>query len=377
MANRSEDEDEDGGQPAGSQKDDGGAAADDAASDAGVRYLDGGAVEIALDGSILEGERSARHGDTEHEDVPTHDSEGRALSEEDREALRATRRDEKRRRRNAAREREDRLRSTVDTQSRTISELTQRLASIEQRGTVSELQNIEKQINDAKEAAAYFKNQLAAAIQASDGAAAADLSAKMTQAANHASQLANVRQAYLNQQNQPAPLDPRQVSLADAWITKNSWYDRNNPRNPDVRVAMAVDKGLSDEGWDPTTPLYWEELTKRMKTYLPHRYAKGANSHDNSDEDYEGDDEVQTQSQNTQQRQPVREKPAVRAPAQTPGGGGGNADNSGRAGTYVLSKERVEALQQAGMWSDPAKRAKMVKRYQEQDRASRSNSAQR
>jgi hypothetical protein len=34
-----------------------------------------------------------------------------------------------------------------------------------------------------------------------------------------------------------------------------------------------------------------------------------------------------------------------------------------------LSKERVEAMQQAGMWSDPAKRDKMIRRYMEQDKA--------
>lgn len=360
MANREDGAVDDG------KVDDGGAAKEDADSEAGLTFLEGGAVSVEI--TDTGEERTARHGEDEGDDVPTHDAQGRALSEDRRAEMRTERREEKKRRRNAAREREDRLRHTVDTQNRTISEMTQRLAALEQRGTVGELQNLETKIAEAQQAAGYFQQQLGAAITANDGAAAADFSAKMTNATNHVTQLSNVKQAYLQQKNQPPPLDPRHSANVEKWIADNKWYNRNNPQDPDVRVALAVDKGLADDGWDPTTPAYWTELTKRMKTYLPHRYKNAPADDDEGDDD----DSAQTQSQNDRQRP---ETPPRRPPPRTPNAGGGNSDNSGRAGTFTLSAERVAAMKEAGMWNDTAKRAKMVKRYQEQDRAARGNSA--
>ena len=367
-----------------STHDDGGAAAEDAAAMAGITELEGGAVDITLDGELAElarghTERSARHAEGEHEDVATHDATGRALSVEERDQLRASRRDEKRRRRDAARDREDRLRLLVDTQNRTISELVQRIGTIEQRGTTGELQNLDGSIRQAQDAAQFFKERMAEAIQANNGAVAADFSGKMTQAAMRAEQLVNVRQTYLSRQTQPAPLDPRHQAMANKWMADNRWYNPQNTFDPDTRIALAIDDGLYKEGFQPTDPRYWEELTKRMKKYLPHRYARtgegedadGDGDGDENEEDRRGDSERRNgangrQSQQTQQEEQQPERKPVR---RIPNAGGGEA--AGGTGTFRLSAERVEAMKQAGYWSDPKKRASMVKRYMEEDRATR------
>jgi len=336
-----------------------------------IRTNEDGSVDVDGEGNVLAAgeERSTRHDEDEFEEVATHDASGRRYTDEERERMRADRRDEKRRRRTARRDREDRLRVTVDSQNRVISELTQRLAALEGRGAVGELQQLERNIQEAKDAANWFKEQMAEAIKANDGTAAADFSARMTQAAQRSEQLANVRTAYLNQQNQPrpAPLDPRHQTLANEWMAENRWYNPASPTDPDSRVALAIDEGLSKEpGRDPTSPEYWDELTRRMKKYLPHRYAAMDRNRNNDDRD-DGDDAPEDNRNGRAAQGAERRRPAA---PKFNGSGGGGADNSGSKGTYRLSKERVEAMQQAGMWNDPVKRARMVKRYQEMDRAS-------
>ena len=346
MATRNDDDD-DGDEGAAPQVNGVAAPTNDEVPE-GVRMLEGGAVEVEIE------ERDTRHSADAHEDVDTHDASGRELSPDEREALRAARRDEKKRRRQAGREREDRLRATLEAQNRVISEMTQRLAAVEQRGTVGEMQQIDRSIGEANEASRYFQSMMAAAIKANDGAAAADASAKMALAQRRAEELSNVRNAYMQTKSAPAPLDPRHQALANQWMSKHTWYNPSNTNDPDVRVALALDDSLFKEGgWDPTTPAYWNELTKRMTKYLPHRFANRPAVEDQDEED----------------DAPAPAPKPRQAPPRTPSVGGGSSDNSGAKGTYRLSAERVKALQEAGMWNDPAKRAKMVKRYVEQDRA--------
>lgn len=346
----------------GEEFDDGGAAAEDAAAEHELRELPNGEVEVSLANGE---ERTARHDADEHEEAPTHDATGREYSEEERDALRASRRDEKKRRRNAAREREDRLRETVDIQNRTISEMQQRLSAMEQRGNVGELQQLDNGISEATNAAKWFRDQMAAAIEAKDGTAAADFSAKMTQASMRAEQLTGVRQNYLNQAKQPPPLDPRQKIMADTWMAKNPWYDPRNTADPDVRVMLALDDGLHKSGNDPTSQAYWDKLTRLAKQYLPHRYKEGKQVDPKLNGGSQDDDDDEAEETPTRNDR----KPPPRSPT----AGGGAADNNGTAGTFRLSAARVDAMKQAGIWNDPKRRASMIERYRATDRENARN----
>jgi hypothetical protein len=51
----------------------------------------------------------------------------------------------------------------------------------------------------------------------------------------------------------------------------------------------------------------------------------------------------------------------------------GRTDVSGSAvkNTFTLSRDRVQALKDAGMWDDPSKRAKAIRSYADFDRKNR------
>jgi hypothetical protein len=105
----------------------------------------------------------------------------------------------------------------------------------------------------------------------------------------------------------------------------------------DSRIALTVDQALAEEGWDPTTGEYWEELDNRLQKVLPNRY-----------------------TENTNERSQVRSRPrnAVVSSGREAASGSGGGKNS-----WTLRPEQVRAMQDAGMWDDPEKRARMIKRY--------------
>jgi hypothetical protein len=129
------------------------------------------------------------------------------------------------------------------------------------------------------------------------------------------------------------------VNHAQAWMERNPWYDPAG-RDQDSRIALTLDNQLAADGWNPTTPEYWEELEARTQKYLPHRFSGGTiNNND---------------------------KPRGR---RSPVAGSGRDSAGSREGTYKLSAERVNALKDAGIWDDPKARSEAIKRFREYDRA--------
>jgi hypothetical protein len=143
-------------------------------------------------------------------------------------------------------------------------------------------------------------------------------------------------------EEKPAPAAPRAdpvVSLfADQWKNANaSWYGKPGYEE-NTRLANAIDNQLTAEKFDPKTPTYWQELTKRVKDSL------GSN-----------DDSADRGARNGGQRKgpPIGDGRSAAAPG-------------GKSQVYV-TPERKAAMVEAGMWDDPVKRGRMLKRYREQD----------
>jgi hypothetical protein len=98
---------------------------------------------------------------------------------------------------------------------------------------------------------------------------------------------------------------------------------------------------MADEGWDPATPEYWEELDNRLQKRLPHCY-------------------------NTDTESPKRSKPRSFVTGSSRESGG-DSGGSGR-NTFTLAPEQVRAMKEAGFWDDPDKRSRMIKRYAQEAR---------
>jgi DNA-binding phage protein len=68
------------------------------------------------------------------------------------------------------------------------------------------------------------------------------------------------------QQQQPAPPpDPQ----AEEWADKNEWFGKDEPM---TLTAFSVHKNLVDEGVDPSSKTYYNELDKRMRDNFPHKF---------------------------------------------------------------------------------------------------------
>jgi hypothetical protein len=149
------------------------------------------------------------------------------------------------------------------------------------------------------------------------------------------------------QREQPADRpDPRVARHANAFISDFPDYDPDG-RDADSKVVQALDEALTEEGLDPRTEEYWDELRDRVLDKIP-----------------EWGDQPQRQRVNG------NGKPAANnrtRPRQTIAGGAGG-DSAGSGAGFVVSRERVQALKDSGKWDDPQKRAKAIKAFQQWDR---------
>lgn len=81
-----------------------------------------------------------------------------------------------------------------------------------------------------------------------------------------AQQYQQQQQQFLQQPQQTAPPpDPQ----AEEWAEKNEWFGKDEPM---TLTAFSIHKNLVDEGVDPSSKTYYNELDKRMKDNFPHKF---------------------------------------------------------------------------------------------------------
>ena len=264
--------------------------------------------------------------------------EGSTTDDPEREAIRAARRDERRLKKQLHREKARESNHLITALRKQNSQMAERVALLEKRTSGAELARVDKAIDDAANAYSYYKAQIAVGTQTLDGEVVANATENMLLAQRKFDDLNNIKRGYQNQQDKPAPLDPRLVDQAKNWMERNNWY---NPAGKDMdsRIALTVDRAMAEEGWNPTTPQYWQELDSRLKKHLPHRATAVHN--DNKS----------------------RSRPIV-------SGSGRESASSQSSGTYKLSSDRVNAMKDAGIWDDPIARNKMIATYKQLDRDS-------
>lgn len=295
--------------------------------------------EGTLDDEDL-GESSVGEGhDDDEEDATDGASHGDGQDDE-REAIRERRRQERKQRRAAQKEREETLRRELSARDEVINELRSKVDAIARRNTGSELAQLGQAKEQTAQAYAYFKDQIRVATEAQNGAAVAEATEKMLLAKQRFEELQRIEKAYTTRSAQPQPLDPRLVNHAKSWMENHKWY-KPESRDADSRIVLTLDQVLADEGYDPTTPAYWDELSERVKKHLPHRAAGG--------------------KINTSASKPPR--------AVVPASREGSAAGSG--GSFRLSAERVQVLKEAGVWDNPEERTKAIKYFRDFDKQNR------
>lgn len=313
-----------------------------------VKELEDGSVMAAVgkDEDPFEGEeepkQEALQDDEEGEEEAEEHADGGEVDEtdEDREKIREARREERKLKKELAKQREASAKHKISALERRNEELARRLAAVESSAASFQFAQVDKAIEDETTRVEYAKMKLLQASQAGDANAQVEYLEQLQDAKNRLAQV----QAYKKQQienirrpkqNVPDTVSNEVQENATRWLEKNKWYDPQ-ARDTDSRIAKVIDQELAADGWDPADPEYWDELDNRLQARLPHRYAAKTGS--------------------TARRANPTASSRTANPTSKPGN------------TITLSRERVQAIKDAGAWDNPTLRNKMIKAYATYDR---------
>ena len=67
---------------------------------------------------------------------------------------------------------------------------------------------------------------------------------------------------------QPAPPPPPDPKAQD-WAEKNTWFGEDEPM---TLTSFSIHRKLMEEGFDPSSDMYYNEVDKRMKDTFPHKF---------------------------------------------------------------------------------------------------------
>jgi hypothetical protein len=251
-------------------------------------------------------------------------------------------REAKRAKRRARKEYHKQVSAEKDTKlhllERQNQELLERLAIVEKKTQGSEIARINKALEDQETRILYAKEKIKEATETGNGDLLTQAQELWYEAKKQYESLENLKRQSVQQpqhQTIQAP-DPMVARYASDWMSENPWYNPNG-KDPDSKIALTIDQSMAEEGWNPKTQEYWEELDNRLAKYLPHRYISEVDKSVN---------------------------PSTKRPRNiVTSSGRESASSSGGKNTFTLSPDQVRAMKDAGMWDDPDKRAKMIRRY--------------
>jgi len=231
-------------------------------------------------------------------------------------------------------------------------QLEQRLREINTRIDKTEVGSIDQRISSIQSQLKVADQVLAQAHDTGTGAEVVEAENIRDKLKDHLGRLTHVKtsmeQRRSTESESAAPVDPRMMRFASDWISRNPWYDPERA-DRDSRKVGRIDNELVQEGYEPNTPEYWEELTDRVKEALPHRFRRRMNGREEGEE--EEDD---------------RETPRKRSSG--PRFSTGGRERSLRKNEVYIDPGRKQAMIDAGVWDDKVLRNKYLKKYAEWDR---------
>jgi hypothetical protein len=264
-------------------------------------------------------------------------------SDDEREAIREARREERRLKKELQKQRESSAKNKISALERRNAELAERLAKVENTAASFQFAQIDKAIEDEASRIEYAKIKFQQAAQEQDAVAQMEYLEQMTDAKQRLKEAQHYKKQQLEtakapKQNVPNPVSSEVQSNATSWLKRNSWYDPQ-ARDTDSRIAKVIDQELAADGWDPSDSEYWEELDSRLSSRLPHRYTSKGGSNN---------------------------KRSAAGPAAS--SRVASTVSAAKPGTITLSRDRVQAIKDAGAWDDIDKRNKMIRAYASYDR---------
>lgn len=216
------------------------------------------------------------------------------------------------------------------------AEMLRRLASVEGHAMQTNAQTLEQRLLKAQRDVQQAEHFIAKATEAGNGDDVVAAMRIRDQAMAETQQLQQARQQFeqARQQASTPSVNPAVVNYAKEWMAANAWYDPQG-RDRDSALTKAIDNEIVQEGYDPATREYWEELTARVADAL-------------------GED---TPAPKPKRRGPPTGNTREHAPVST------------KREIYV-TPERKQAMIEAGVWDDPTLRQRYLKAYRSYDAGS-------
>jgi hypothetical protein len=243
-------------------------------------------------------------------------------------------------RRNRRRAKKDHIRKSNEEKDTRLTllqkqnqDLMERLAGLERKSYSADLARLDKAIEDEELRLNYATAKMREATDNANGTAFTQAQQMWYESKRKIEAMHGfkTRAAEAGEQQSQGTVNPDAVRLAHRWIDKNPWFDQNGD-DEDSQIVRVIDQKMIKEGWNPSDPDFWEELDSRLQKRLPEKYNQ------------------RSESNRSRPRSVVT----------------GTGRETGRASggnTFVLEPEQVRAMKDAGLWDDPEKRARMIKRY--------------
>lgn len=297
------------------------------------------------DGDEVSGEYD---GDEEEEDDEDDEDEA--------ERKRARNRRRRQRARRSKREIEEAKNEQIEDLRRRLASTEEALTRIADGNSASAMQRLDQAISTAEHnmQVARARRKQAMEDQEPEAFDQADLElAEHQRAYEHfrAQKVAIVE----NQRNRKAAgsIKPEQARRTQSFLDKHKWF-KPGAGDFDSDVTQMLDNQVANEGYDPSTPAYWNELERRIRERLPHRF---------EEEDRKGRRSGQ--------------RPARKGAPISGGGRDGGRKPAGEARRGMPPREVVAQWKSAGHWptdnseESKAKRERMTASWRRTQRSSR------
>lgn len=305
-------------------------------------------------------ERVGQEEETAEKDDDVDTSDGR-------EAIRASRRAERKRRREQdARNRRELnfLRQRNEALERRQSELSLRQEKQETLSTDQRVGQLDGQIREAEEIHA-------AAISKNDGATATEALRVRSQLENARNKIVQGKEKKQEKEESADRVESTEPRVSHAavkngreWVKRNPWFDPELT-DEDSYLTRAIEERLAREGeLTADDPEYWQELDRRLAKRLPD-VVKKKPLKKKDDIFNEDDDDL-----DDEKPEPKRDAKKPRGPVFSVGG----RTRSLGSREVFINAERRKALEEAGVWDDPVQRERYLKSYKRYDDDARRNS---
>lgn len=236
--------------------------------------------------------------------------------------------------------------------------LERRIGAVETRTNENQVGSIDGQIHSLKTQLGVAEDVIAKAVENKNGEDTVNAIKIRDEIKEDIRKLEDnkgrVVEANKNGERRTGP-DNAVVHNTQIFFSKVPWYNPTQGADEDSDTIRDIEAGMVARGSDPRTATHWQNLEARVKKQFKGRFETGED---------DGDEHSQQNGsgQNRNGNGAANKNGGPRLPANGQDRGGSPRNQ------FMLSPERKQAMQDAGVWDDLVLRKRYIKRYSDYDR---------